>query len=104
MTATLLDSELRFLDQTTRNLYSYAAFYRAGPNVLRVRLRLASTRRESQAVVDLLSGLLTWTVLVDAEPPERPRGEADPAAVATFAADLVARATAILPEADGGVR
>jgi hypothetical protein len=104
MTTMLLDSELRFTDQTSRSSYSYVAVYRTGPYTVRVRLRSATTRRESQAVAEVLAAGLTWTVLVDAEPPERTRGEVDPASVAALADGLLARATVILANGHGDPR
>ena len=97
MTVVLLDSELRFTDQVARSSYYFTAVYRVVPHTVRIRLRSAAVRRESLAVAEVLSLGLTWTVLVDAEPPERKRGEVDPAAVAALAEGLVARAAAILP-------
>ena len=100
MKAVLIDSEVRFPDPMLGSLYRYAATYRIGTKVVRVRLVSASTRRESLAVAEVLSAGLTWTVLVDAEPPERVPGDFDNARVEALAEDLVRRAGAILRAAE----
>ena len=60
----------------------------------------------SSAVVEVLSALSTWTVLIDAEPPERVPGEFAQARADVIARGLAERAIAVLPrvEADGGGR
>lgn len=104
MSGVLIDSEVRFPDPVLHSLYRYAATYQVGGHVVRVRFVSAGTRRESLAVVEVLSAGLTWTVLIDSEPPERIPGEFDHARVEGLADHLVRRAGAILRAAGGAAR
>ena len=104
MMGALVDREVRFPDPVVRSRYSYTATFRLGSYTIRVRIRSAATRRESLAVAEVLTPLLTWTVLVDAEPSERTYTGFSDEKVDAMADELLRRAAAIVPEDQGGDR
>lgn len=104
MTGALVDREVRFPDPVVRSRYSYTATFRLGRYTVRVRIRSATTRRESFAVAEVLTPLLTWTVLVDAEPAERTYTAFSDETVDAMADELLQRAAAIVASDPGGDR
>ena len=97
-----MDREVRFPDPSVGSRYSYSATFKLGSYTVRIRIRSATTRRESWAVAEVLTPLLTWTALVDAEPPECTSTGFDDKTIDTVADELLARAAAILPREQGG--
>jgi hypothetical protein len=104
MTGALVDREVRFPDPVVRSRCSFTATFRLGRYTVRVRIRSATTRRESFAVAEVLTPLLTWTVLVDAEPAEHTYTGFSDETVDAMADELLQRAAAVLPGGQGGDR
>lgn len=91
VTVTLLDRQVRpggF--PAGSRLYSYCAAFRVESYAVRIRFRVAARWSQSTAMAEVLAKDLTWTPLVDAEPPALGRHPD------VFAQELLWRACAVL--------
>jgi hypothetical protein len=90
VTVTLLDRQKRPGGFPADRPYAYAATFRVESFAVRVRFRVAGRWSQSTAVAEVLAKDLTWTPLVDAEPPGRGRHPD------VFAQELLWRACSVL--------